>query len=332
MLGATLGLNFEIASPSNTFCNFFTAPFPSHFPETERLRVRSGCICESGQMEISMCKLPIFKRLLMRSAAVLGVMIPAAAFAATGYATAAVNLRAGPGTEYPVVDTIPADAHVDIHGCLDDHAWCDVSWNGDRGWVSATYLDYLYNNQYVYLPDYVVDVPVVTFALDTYWGDYYRGRPWYGRLAYWRNFWRARGRYGFFQHEPGTNFERTHRVQQGEQFRNPHEAAGNGVHQHFVGRQFQHGGGRTIEHAPGSRHVAVGPQFVPHFHHETGGARFVNRGQNFERMGGGLSARASVGGPRFGGGGGPHFGGGGGPHIGGGGGPHFGGGGHGRRH
>ena len=61
----------------------------------------------------------IFKRWLMRSAAAFSVMIPAAAFAASGYATATVNLRAGPGTEYPVVDTVPADAHVDIHGCLD---------------------------------------------------------------------------------------------------------------------------------------------------------------------------------------------------------------------
>ena len=106
-----------------------------------------------------------------------------------------------------------------------------MSWNGDRGWVSAAYLNYLYNNQYVYLPDYVADVPVVTFALNTYWGDYYPGRPWYGRLAYWRNLWRAHGRYGFLRHEPGTNAEHI-RQAQGERFRNQHEA-GNGQANNF---------------------------------------------------------------------------------------------------
>ena len=63
-------------------------------------------------------------------------------------------MRAGPGTEYPVVKTVPAGAPVNVHGCLSDHDWCDVSWSGDRGWVSADYLNYFYNNRYVYLPSY----------------------------------------------------------------------------------------------------------------------------------------------------------------------------------
>jgi len=36
-----------------------------------------------------------------------------------------VNLRAGPGTEYPIILTVPADAPVTILGCLPDYTWCD---------------------------------------------------------------------------------------------------------------------------------------------------------------------------------------------------------------
>jgi uncharacterized protein YraI len=154
-------------------------------------------IAESFSMEASMLKLWPF---LVSATFVLAA--PAAALAARGEATTNVNMRAGPGTEYPAVSLIPADARIDIHGCLKDGAWCDVSWRGNRGWVDARYLDYFRGGHYVYLPDYVniIDVPLVTFSLGDYWNDYYVGEPWYGRLGYWQGFWRSHGRYG---HEGG---------------------------------------------------------------------------------------------------------------------------------
>jgi uncharacterized protein YraI len=138
------------------------------------------------------------------------VAVPAVALAAQGHATTDVNMRAGPGTEYPVVDLIPADAHIDIHGCLSDGAWCDVSWKGERGWVDSSYLDYFHNNRYVYLPEYIdnIDVPIAVFSLGTYWNDYYVGEPWYGKLGYWRSFLRSRGRYGYFTRAPRQRFVR----------------------------------------------------------------------------------------------------------------------------
>lgn len=145
-------------------------------------------------------------------AAALLISTPVIALAARGYVTSDVNMRAGPGTGYPVVDLIPADAHVIIHGCLNDYAWCDVSWRGDRGWVSADYLDYFYRNRYVYFPDYVnvIDAPIVTFSLGTYWNDYYIGRPWYGRLSYWQGYWRSHGRYGYSATKRGNRSVAVH--------------------------------------------------------------------------------------------------------------------------
>jgi uncharacterized protein YraI len=130
-------------------------------------------------------------------AAALLLAVPTAALAAPGMVTTSVRLKAGPGPGFPVVDRIPAGARVNVHGCIKGGTWCDVSWDGERGWVSARYLEYYFRNRYVYLPDYyeVADVPVVPFVLGTYWSSYYSGRPWYRREAYWNNYWRSHARF-----------------------------------------------------------------------------------------------------------------------------------------
>jgi len=125
------------------------------------------------------------------------LLMPAAALAAPGIVTTTVSLKAGPGGGFPTVDRIPGGARVNIHGCLKGIAWCDVSWSDDRGWVSSQYLQYLYRNRYVYLPDYVdeIDVPVVPFVLTSYWSSYYAGRPWYQRRAHWGGYWQSNERF-----------------------------------------------------------------------------------------------------------------------------------------
>ena len=125
------------------------------------------------------------------------LLMPTAALAAPGIVTTTVSLKAGPGEGFPTVDRIPGGARVNIHGCFRGKAWCDVSWSDDRGWVSSRYLEYLYRNRYVYLPDYVdeIDVPVVPFVLTSYWSSYYAGRPWYQRRAHWGGYWQSHERF-----------------------------------------------------------------------------------------------------------------------------------------
>jgi uncharacterized protein YraI len=192
---------------------------------------------------------------LLAAAAFL-VAAPSAALAARGYTTETVNMRAGPGTEYPVVATIPDHAHLNIRGCLSDHDWCDVTWSGSRGWVNASYLDYFYAGRYVYLPRYVeqIDVPIVTFALGPYWNSYYTGRPWYHRFAYWDHFWRTHGRYGYFQHGGGHRFA-------GAPGR-PHGAVGPVAGAGIEGRHFNHG--RSMRFAHGEFGNRAGRGFVGH--------------------------------------------------------------------
>jgi uncharacterized protein YraI len=130
-------------------------------------------------------------------AVLAGLMLPSQAMAQYDAHTAVdLNLRVGPGTEYGIIDVIPAGYPVVVLGCLDAYQWCDVEWDGLRGWVFARYL--VQPGTTVYLPQYAprIGVPIVTFSFGTYHDRYYRDRPWYReRYGSWRGRdWRDRDR------------------------------------------------------------------------------------------------------------------------------------------
>ena len=115
--------------------------------------------------------------------------LPALAQAASGFATANVNMRSGPSTAYPAVVVIPVGARLQIYGCLSYDSWCDVSFAGGRGWVSGRYIQAIYNNNRVYVDrNYYqgLGIPVITFDIDDYWGRNYRQRDFYRERDVWR--------------------------------------------------------------------------------------------------------------------------------------------------
>jgi uncharacterized protein YraI len=145
-----------------------------------------------------------FGRLIAAVAAIASMGVGAAQ-AASGYATANVNMRAGPDTEFPSVNVIPEGSALFIQGCLRDESWCDVRWGADRGWVYSEYLAFNYRGQMTPLPDVglaVLSLPVVTFAAASYWNRNYVGRPWYNDRQRWVAF-RPRPREGWRAPPPG---------------------------------------------------------------------------------------------------------------------------------
>ena len=98
-----------------------------------------------------------------------------------GYPITDVNLRAGPGTEYPVLVTVPTDAPITILGCLEDYTWCDTIFEQHRGWMSSIYLAGYYDGEYYLLSDYAPDLgyQVLTFDRAAYWDAYYQDEPFY---------------------------------------------------------------------------------------------------------------------------------------------------------
>ena len=72
-------------------------------------------------------------------AAALMVLSAQGAHAAPALATNNVNLRQGPGTNFPVITTIPGGSQVEISGCQGQ--WCTVTWQGQTGYSIATSFD-----------------------------------------------------------------------------------------------------------------------------------------------------------------------------------------------
>ncbi|MGH6735683.1 MAG: DUF6600 domain-containing protein [Methyloceanibacter sp.] len=104
-----------------------------------------------------------------------------------GFPITNVNLRAGPGTQYPVIVTVPAEAPITILGCLPDYTWCDTVFHDSRGWMSSIYLSGYYEGSYYSLGDYAprLGYQTVTFDVEAYWDAYYRDEPFYGERTRW---------------------------------------------------------------------------------------------------------------------------------------------------
>lgn len=65
---------------------------------------------------------------------------PALAVVAVYSPTGHLNVRSGPGFQYPVVAQMPANTRFPVTGCLQDYSWCSVVVGNVSGWASAPYL------------------------------------------------------------------------------------------------------------------------------------------------------------------------------------------------
>jgi uncharacterized protein YraI len=115
--------------------------------------------------------------------------VSAAAAAQNAVTTHPVSVYAGPDDSYPMVAQLDSDVPVEVMGCLDDWSWCDVTFEGNRGWLYAPDISYDYEGGYVpfytYAPSF--GIPVVQFTIGDYWSRYYHGRPWYAQRGEWEH-------------------------------------------------------------------------------------------------------------------------------------------------
>jgi len=145
----------------------------------------------------------------------LSLLATASAFAAEGYVTANVYLRAGPDSSYPRVARLHEGTPVAIEGCVDEWAWCDISNGDDRGWIAGDYLREDYEGRRVLLRDYGVriGIPIVSFEFGTYWGEHYRNRSWYGKRQHWSH---VRPQHPVDMHAHGDRREDSHNYTHGD--------------------------------------------------------------------------------------------------------------------
>ena len=96
----------------------------------------------------------------------VGVMLAGTAMAqTTASATTDLNLRAGPGPNYAIIDVIGASDTAMVEGCLTDANWCKVDYNGTMGWAYGDYLTVPVNGEpmVLYPNREIVEVKTVTY-------------------------------------------------------------------------------------------------------------------------------------------------------------------------
>lgn len=105
----------------------------------------------------------------------IGLLWSIPAFAQWGTTRNAVNMRAGPGAEFPLVSWLPRSTSVRIVGCTSGWRWCDIVSGRTRGWIHSRYLSGVVRGR----------TPVIGFSVQSYWDAHYRGRPWYSSQPSW---------------------------------------------------------------------------------------------------------------------------------------------------
>jgi uncharacterized protein YraI len=134
------------------------------------------------------------RREAMKASSCLRLSIGALMFTVSSFAlaenavtTEPASVRAGPDSSYPEVANLDADSPIQVMGCLDDWSWCDVAFDGNRGWLYSPDITYQYQGGYVPLYSYApaLGVPVLTFSIDSYWGSHYHDRSWYAQREEW---------------------------------------------------------------------------------------------------------------------------------------------------
>jgi len=103
---------------------------------------------------------------ILASGAAALLMMTGATFAQTAVtATADLNIRSGPGPQYPVVGVIGVDGQADLLGCLENSKWCQVSASGVEGWAYSDYLMAEYSGREIVVTERApeANIPTVTY-------------------------------------------------------------------------------------------------------------------------------------------------------------------------
>jgi uncharacterized protein YraI len=102
------------------------------------------------------------------------VAMSGAAFADTSVsAVTDLNVRAGPGPQYPVIGVLAAGQQATLNGCLENSKWCTIAEAQGQGWVYSDYVAADFGGSQVMLTERPADsgVAIVSPPADIGGGD-----------------------------------------------------------------------------------------------------------------------------------------------------------------
>lgn len=78
--------------------------------------------------------------LLLAGSVVAGLAASTPALAVKAFATVHLNIRTGPGEQYPIAGEMRWNTEGEVSGCTADYMWCHIATAHGIGWAAAHYL------------------------------------------------------------------------------------------------------------------------------------------------------------------------------------------------
>lgn len=88
-----------------------------------------------------------------------------------------LNVRAGPGPQYPVIGTLAAGQSATLNGCIEGSKWCTIAGAGGKGWIYSDYVTGDFSGSRVIVTRRPADagIAVVAPPTDDLYSDSYTG-------------------------------------------------------------------------------------------------------------------------------------------------------------
>lgn len=103
--------------------------------------------------------------LLTTASACAFFALSGASFAATPVsAVTDLNVRAGPGPQYPIIGVLAAGQQATLNGCLENSKWCTIAEAQGQGWVYSDYVAAEFGGSKVILTERPADSGVAIVA------------------------------------------------------------------------------------------------------------------------------------------------------------------------
>ena len=80
----------------------------------------------------------MFRKTFLAAVALAALLPASGAMAANAWTTTALNFREGPGTQYPVIHSLPHCAALTTYEW--QNGWVRADWDGRNGWVSGRHI------------------------------------------------------------------------------------------------------------------------------------------------------------------------------------------------
>ncbi|RWH70694.1 MAG: DUF1236 domain-containing protein [Mesorhizobium sp.] len=125
------------------------------------------------------------KRILFPAVAGALVAMSGTALADTAVsAVADLNIRAGPGPQYPVIGVLAAGQSATLDGCIQNSKWCTIAEANGQGWIYSDYVTADFGGNEVVLTRRpadaditIVEAPADVDEPDIYTGAIIAGEP-----------------------------------------------------------------------------------------------------------------------------------------------------------